>query len=390
MNRERSLAHIETITDIRPIEGKDRIVLAKVLGWNVVIGKDEFKVGDNVVYVEIDSRLNTGLEPFRILVKDADRFGFAKIKTRKFGDSYSQGICFAVPDEYVKYKAGTDVTEYFNKGKEGKDLAIIHNEEYSDRRAEWERPWKKPEKLTMWKRFICFIFPGKRKGSEKGKVPSPFDVGVKKTDEERIQNLTELFENLKARRIALVATEKVDGQSFTAYIDQKGKVYVASRNMPLLFIRSGRTRTSFRYAGSGWQKAYEKYSVKEVLMRVRKNRGGSVTIQGEVIGCGIQGNPYKIAEGDVQLKVFNILVNGKRVPYEEMRSICVTNGLDAVPYLGTAVFEEDLTMEGLIARSDGMSELNGNTIREGIVYRTEDYGTSFKAISNVFLMKRGE
>ena len=70
MNTERSLAHIETIINIQPIPDADRIVLAKVLGWNVVVGKDEFQAGDKVVYIEIDSRLNTKFEPFAFLTKD--------------------------------------------------------------------------------------------------------------------------------------------------------------------------------------------------------------------------------------------------------------------------------------------------------------------------------
>ena len=389
MNKERSLAHIEKITEIQPIEGKDRIVLAKVLGWNVVIGKDEFKIGDNVVYVEIDSRLNTNLELFQILSKDADRFGFAHLKTRKFGGSYSQGICFKVPDDCVRYKVGTDLTGYFNKNKEGKDVAIIHNEEYKELREEWANRWKKkPAKLTIWKKILYFLFPKKRNMCEKGRVPSPFDLGVKKTDEERIQNLIELFENLKARKVTLVATEKIDGQSFTAHIDQKGKVYVASRNVALLYRRSGRMRQNFRYTGSVWHKAYEKYGIEDALIAVRKICRDSVTIQGEVLGGS--NNPYRIPDGDVQLKVFNILIGGKKVTYEEMKNLCAQHKLDTVPYLGMTILREDLTIEEFIAMSDGMSELNRDTIREGIVYRTTDYRTSFKAISNKFLVKKGE
>jgi len=389
MNKERSLAHIETITDIRPIEGKDRIVLAKVLGWNVVIGKDEFRIGDRVVYVEIDSRLNTNLELFQPLSKDADKFGFARIRTRKFGDSYSQGICFKVPEDCAKHKIGTDLTGYFNKGREGENIAIIHNEEYSEQKAEWENPWKKkPYKPTLWEKILRRIFP-RRKRREKGRVPNPYDIGVSKTNEERIQNLTELFENLKSRKITLVATEKLDGQSFTAHIDRKGKVYVASRNVPLFFRGAGRTRQSHTYAGSTWKRTFEKYEIEKALISLRKRRKEAITIQGEIIGSNIQGNPYKVP-GGVQLKVYNIAVAGKRIPYEEMRELCMKHNLDTVPYLGTTVLDENLTIEDFIAMSDGMSEVNKDTIREGIVYRTIDYKTSFKAISNKFLMKGGE
>ena len=42
----RQLASIKEVKDIIPIEGKDRIELAIVDAWNVIIKKDEFKVGD--------------------------------------------------------------------------------------------------------------------------------------------------------------------------------------------------------------------------------------------------------------------------------------------------------------------------------------------------------
>lgn len=51
----RQLASIKEVKDILPIEGKDRIELAIVDAWNVIIKKDEFKVGDKCIYVEIDS-----------------------------------------------------------------------------------------------------------------------------------------------------------------------------------------------------------------------------------------------------------------------------------------------------------------------------------------------
>jgi hypothetical protein len=391
MNRERSLAHIEVITEIRPIPEKDRIVLARVLGWNVVIGKDEFKVGDKVVYVEIDSRLNTNMEIFKALSKDADRYGFALIKTRKFGGSYSQGICFAVPAKYAGLKAGTDLTKRFNEGKNDQGLAIIHNEEYADRRTEWETPKKVEPKLTVWKRILYALFPSKRPSLEKGGVPGPYTIGVGKTDEERIQNLVGLFENLKAGNITLTATEKLDGQSFTAHIDRTGKIYVASRNVPLYHAGAGKMRKAHYYDGSTWQRAFDTYGMDNILEAMHRSGGSSVTIQGEIIGYDVGTNHYKMsaAEG-IRLMIFNVIIDGVRSPFAEMEGICRRHKLETVPSLGTVTMNIGMTIEKFIEMSDGVSAVNVNVMREGIVYRTQDYGTSFKAISNKFLMKRGE
>ena len=53
--KSRHLASIQQIVDIQPIQNADSIELARVLGWNVVVKRDQFKIGDPIVYLEIDS-----------------------------------------------------------------------------------------------------------------------------------------------------------------------------------------------------------------------------------------------------------------------------------------------------------------------------------------------
>ena len=54
---ERKLASIQTIASLAPIPGADNIVAAQVLGWQCVVKREEFRVGDSCVYFEIDSVL---------------------------------------------------------------------------------------------------------------------------------------------------------------------------------------------------------------------------------------------------------------------------------------------------------------------------------------------
>lgn len=84
----RALAHIEKIEWITPIEGKDRIVLAGVLGWQVIVQKSDFNIGDKVVFCEIDSVMPN--KPWFEFLKPKKY----RIKTLKFGKTISQGICF--------------------------------------------------------------------------------------------------------------------------------------------------------------------------------------------------------------------------------------------------------------------------------------------------------
>ncbi len=50
-----NLATIEKILWIKEIENSDNIELCGIKGWCVVVKKNEFKVGDLCVYVQIDT-----------------------------------------------------------------------------------------------------------------------------------------------------------------------------------------------------------------------------------------------------------------------------------------------------------------------------------------------
>lgn len=65
---ERKLVTIRRISELNPIPKADAIECAKVDGWNVVVRKGEFEVGDPCVFFEIDSVL-PDVEPFKFLTE---------------------------------------------------------------------------------------------------------------------------------------------------------------------------------------------------------------------------------------------------------------------------------------------------------------------------------
>ena len=112
------LAHVEKIRDITSIPNADKIELAHVLGWQVVVQKDQINVGDLVVYIEIDSVVDVSRPEFAFL-KDRGR----RIKTIKLRGEVSQGLIIplaAYGQGYDKLKEGEDVTKHFG---------LIHYEE---------------------------------------------------------------------------------------------------------------------------------------------------------------------------------------------------------------------------------------------------------------------
>lgn len=91
---QRELAYIVKIDGILPIEGADRVQIAQVGGWRIMVKKGQFIEGDLAIYFEIDSKV-LEKEPF-LFLKDKH----FKIKTQKYfkGTVISQGLLMSPED----------------------------------------------------------------------------------------------------------------------------------------------------------------------------------------------------------------------------------------------------------------------------------------------------
>ncbi|WP_353123077.1 RNA ligase (ATP) [Planktothrix agardhii] len=339
---ERKLATLEIIKDIQPIPGADNIEVATVRGWKVVVKKGLFEIGSLCVYFEIDSFLPE-LPEFEFLRKscfttlNTGEKGF-RIRTVNMREQLSQGL--ALPLSHLSnffltsktFTIGTDLTNLLGVKKWELDVsAYLH-----------------------------------------GDILGYFPSFVPKTDEERIQNLSELYPLLRQKSFNV--TEKLDGTSFTAfyYNDTFG---VCSQNREL------KESDSNIY----WQ-FFHKYKIGDFL----KSLPFPSAIQGEIVGSKIQGNPYKLP--NYRLYIFNLinLDNQKRLDIFSHSNLSLLSnaGLDTVPLLFRDFFLPS-SLDTLIAFSSGHSLVNPNTTREGLVLRNfENSYTSFKVISNNFLLKQ--
>jgi RNA ligase (TIGR02306 family) len=331
---ERKLASIRIISDIQPIEGADMIELAIVDGWKVVVAKNvNHKVGDLVVYCEIDSFLPIK-EEFEFLRKGSYKKmvdgteGF-RLRTIKLRGQVSQGLILPIHTlpllEMVH--EGQDVTEM---------LGIV----------KYEPP-----------------IPAELAGKVKGLFPS----FLRKTDEERIQNLSGEIENWKDK--TFYVTEKLDGSSATFYY-KDGEFGVCSRNLELLETEDN---------------TFWKFARQVDLENKMRDFDVNISLQGELIGEGIQGNPYKIKGQTVRFfNLFDIDLQEYH-SLSMFKGVCNRFGVDMVPILNEH-FEMFNTVEDILEYAEGKSVLNPNFDREGVVIRSLDRKISFKAISNKFLL----
>ena len=109
-------------------------------------------------------------------------------------------------------------------------------------------------------------------------------------------------------------------------------------------------------------------------------------IQGELVGEGIQGNPYKI-EGR-EFYIFNVydISARKYVPPVLAKTFTEAMGLKYVPIV-TETGSIEPNLGSILSMADGYSFVNPSTLREGLVFKRVDMMTSFKAISNKWLLK---
>lgn len=136
---------------------------------------------------------------------------------------------------------------------------------------------------------------------------------------------------------------------------------------------------------SSYWSVSERYGIENIL---RKLIGNSewVAIQGECIAPGVQGNKYKTGVPD--LYVFNLVYPAGRLDSVSAREILSTHGMKFVPILSTEYILPD-TVDEVLEYAHGKSAL-GDTLREGIVFRSENGVQSFKAVDPQFLIKYDE
>ena len=383
-NGERKLAYITVIDEIKPIPNADKIELARVGGWQVVVSKeDHYKVGDKVIYIEIDSRVPSDKECFAFL-KDRKY----KVKSIKLRGQVSQGLIMPLSilpnKEYELYDDVTDILGIkkiendFKQPLESKEMRLrgAHPKLY-------RKPWFKKMMHYAWFRKIAFkIFIPKKKKSE-------WPAWIVKTDEERIQNMLWVLEN----KAPMIVTEKLDGTSSTYSIHKekgKWKFYVCSRNV----VQDTPDKKCY-YEDLGnvyWEMAY-KYNI-EKLLKVLADKYEAkeyVTLQGETIGDGIQKNKYKLEGRDIYF--FNLIIDGNKIDSVEAAAALKeihNEGFDSPIFKWVPIIETNYKLpdnfEELMEYSTGKSVLR-DTLREGYVFRNYDENLSFKCVSNDFLLK---
>lgn len=409
-NKERELCYVVTINEIKPIPGRDRVECAVINGWTCMVPKGIFHSNELGIYFEIDSKVDTSKNEFAFLEKY-----HGKIKTQKFKNKdgsyfFSQGLLMAAEDfgwersfknngepcmitsDNTLYQEGDFLTKILgvtyavdadNKRKGSGDDKY---KKMAQRRPNlFKQPWARWMMKRNWGRKVMFFFFGKKKDKATG-FPTHFPY-VKKTDQERVENMTWVLED----KTPYIVTQKCDGSSGTFILERKPfekfEFYVCSRNVRQLTPQ----QKSFYDENYYWEVAI-KYDIENKLKDYLKKNPelNYVCWQGEVCSPKIQGNPHGLAE--THLYLFH-MIDSKIGKYDirEAAKIWKDYDMEIVPIIDeNYILPDDFEEFKLTADTYYDASVCGDGKQhkaEGYVYyKTTDPNFSFKNVSREYLL----
>jgi RNA ligase (TIGR02306 family) len=355
---------IVEINEIQPHPNADRLEIAYVKGWSCVVKKDEFKVGDKVIYFPIDCVLPPNIETAIFGIDSKIKLHHSRVRTIKLRGAVSQGLIIDMNVLGIKHgtmQVGEDLTSYLGVTK--------YEPSVSDRGS-------------------C---TAGAQASKKQVNPN----FRKYTDIENFKNYPSVFEEGED----VCITEKIHGTNFRAgYVlangffskiksyltGNKGYEFVfGSHNVQLQ--DKGKKYDGF-YDSNVYAKIVKQCDLKKILKR------GEV-IYGEIYGPGIQKNyTYGCAPGEHELIVFDVTVDGEYLSVYKWRTFCVNRGLEFVPILYEGHFNINKAKELTIG--DSML-CPAQDIREGVVIKPLKEQKTYmgrkilKLISDEYLLRKG-
>jgi RNA ligase (TIGR02306 family) len=336
----RKMASIQEVNGVYPIDGADKICQYGINGWRVVDQVGKYKVGDLVVFCEVDSFIPSTIAPFLTkpghFPKVYNGVEGEKLRTIRLRKQLSQGLLLplsVIPENDWDWDdpIGTDVSELLGIQK-----------------------WEAPPEFTS--------------ADARGNFPS----FIIKTDQERVQNCyDDVAKYFETETWSM--EEKADGSSHTTYF-YNGEFGVCSRNLNL---KESEDNTF-------WKVAIE-YGLKDSLTKLNKN----IAIQSELCGPGIQNNCYNLTK--YMLFTFDIfdIDNQRYLSPKERKVYIELLNLSAAPVLSSDFSLKNFQLKDILFLAEGKSVLGMiDTFREGLVFKlNSDTRVTFKSISNSYLLK---
>jgi RNA ligase (TIGR02306 family) len=374
------LSTLETISELKPIEGADAIEIAVIGGWECVVKKNEFEVNEICIYVPPDTLVDTDKSHFAFLASK-NKSNLVRIKPTKIRGVWSEGLLLKIcnlPQEVIDHSNDFefDFGEILGVSKYNKDVILTQ-----------------------------------MAGNGNQKIASfPTDI-ISKTDEDSLKNNKKVINEFMGKEIYI--SKKMDGSSMTLILNND-IFTVCSRNLILeddaimyqyvikekieerlrslkSYILSLRTPISEIYSKDTNELVKRIYNKEELsfftenhnmdnynvmcymgLKDKEFNCPNNIAIQGEFAGNKINGN--KMGLNGYAYYIFNIKNLDTNTYYglDDLKYLCNILNLKLVPILFEGPCDETFDMDyfknmanNIKYREDTKQSVHG----EGIVIR---------------------
>ncbi|HEU5383980.1 MAG TPA: RNA ligase (ATP) [Ktedonobacteraceae bacterium] len=298
---------VTTIEAIKPHSNADSLELAQVLGWQLVVRKGEYQVGEHIVYFPIDTLL-----PLEV----SERFGVTKylskqrIRCAKLRGEPSFGLAVR-PDQ--DWPLGENVADFYGA-----------------------RKYEPPVRVTA------------------GDAETDHPLFVTYTEIENMRNFPTILE--AGERV--IVSEKIHG-TCTRVGCIEGELMAGSKQ-----VRRKRPPED-RFVGSTYWFPFSLEAVRKLIEDLA-SKHSQVILFGEVYGSKIQSFHYGCM-GTLGFRAFDLLLDGHYMDWPDFLELCTQYNVEAVPALATLPF----SLDEVKRYSEGKTQLMAQDahIREGVVVR---------------------
>ncbi len=301
------IVSVTRVSKIRPHPNADRLEIAEVLGWQVVVGKGEFQDGEKVVYFPPDTILP---------VEVSDRFKVTKylpkgrVRCASLRGQSSFGLVVKPDDE--SWPEGANVAEHYGATK-----------------------------------YVPPLRPGA------GDAEEDHPLFHRYSETEDLRNFPDAFRTGEE----VVVTEKIDGTNCRVGLVE-GEFMAGSHE-----VRRKRPAPDDRTTNLYWYPLLSLPGVTALLESYRATARRAILF-GEVFGAKVQDFDYG-RRNRIDFLAFDLAVDGRYVDFDDFARVCGRHGVATAP----VVYRGPFSAEAIRREADAQSAVGGDRYREGVVVR---------------------
>ena len=322
MENQNSVCFVTRINEIKPIDGADNIELGVIGGWNCIIEKGKYEIGDLMVATTTDAVIPQKMSDAMGVTNYLRKGG--RVRTVKLRGVYSE--CLIIPIGFIPDK-------YRYEGADCMELLEIFKYEPPIKQVQLSSG-RKIKYQSNYNFHVYYKFPNLK--NVQGMFNEEDNVQITR----KIHGTNARYGIIKKTKLTFLDKIKKFFRLADKWIDYE--FVVGSHN-----VEKGSDSQGF-YDTNVWYEIADKYNLKDKLWNYVKVRSSIETINtglvmyGEIYGPGIQKN-YDYGLKELEFAVFDITWNNE---YENViRTYHVTENvlrLKHVPILYTGRWSQEI------------------------------------------------